>query len=161
MICRALKDLYYVEWFVLHWICITLNDLHYVKRFVLRWMIWTTLYDLYSIELFVQRWMICITLNLYDVEWFAKRWKICITLNDLECGGWFLQCWILDYNELLSIGFLMSSRCAYLRKHGKIFYTKLWFDFFLSWKCQEEIYSVLPQKLVIKSQFDHSSGNYC
>ena len=150
-----------------------LNDLYYIE-YVLRWMICTTLSDLYYVEWFELRCMICTALNyLYSVEWFVLRW-ICTTLNDLQSVERFALRWMiwsavddfynaesLDSNELLSIDFLMSSRCAYLRKHGKIFYTKLWFDFFLSWKCQEEIYSVLPQKLVIKSQFDHSSGNYC
>ena len=150
-----------------------LNDLYYIE-YVLRWMICTKLSDLYYVEWFELRCMICTALNyLYSVEWFVLRW-ICTTLNDLQSVERFALRWMiwsavddfynaesLDYNELLSIGFLMSSRCVYLRKHGKIFYTKLWFDFFLSWKCQEEIYSVLPQKLVIKSQFDHSSGNYC
>ena len=166
MICTTLNDLYCVERFVLGWmIFTTLNDLYCVEWYVLRWMIcttyvewlvqrwiiWTTLHDLYSVEWFVQRWMIfyflakfvrprmiCAALkDSYYVEWFGVRWMICTTLNHL------------GYDELLSIGFLMSARCAYSRKYCKIFYTNLWVDFFLIWKYQEEIFSALPQKLVI------------
>ena len=145
MICTTL-NMYYVEWFVLRWvICTTLNDLNYVVWFVQHWIICTALNDLYYVEWFVLRW-ICTTLNdLQSVERFALSWMIWSAMDD------FYNAESLDYNELLSIGFLMSPRCAYLRKYDKIFYTNLWFDFFLSWKCQEEIYLVLPQKLVIKS----------
>ena len=180
MICTVLKDLYYVELFGLCWmIYITLNDLYHVEWFLLRWMIWTTLNDSYSVELFVQhriirrysvewfvlRLMICFTLDdLYNVEWFfnslVRRRMICIALKDLYNVEWFGVRWMicttlnhLDYNELFSIDFLMSARCAYLRKYCKIFYTNLWIDLFLIWKYQEEIYSALPQKLVIKRCF--------
>ena len=164
MICTTLNDMYYVEWFVLRWvICTTLNDLNYVAWFAQRWIICSTALNyLYYVEWFVQRWIIFYFLakfvglgmiwvalkDLYHVEWFGVRWMICTTLNHL------------GYDELLSIGFLMSARCAYSRKYCKIFYTNLWVDFFLIWKYQEEIYSALPQKLVIKRCFDHSSGNY-
>ena len=175
MICTTLNDLHCVEWFVLCWmICITLNDMYYVEWFVLRWMICTTLHDLHSVELFVQCWIICTTLNgLYYVKWLVQRWMnfyflakfvrpwmICTALKDLCCIEWFRARWIicttlnhLGYNELLSIGFLMSTRCAYSKKCYKIFYTNLWVDFLLIWKYQEEIFSALPQKLVIKRCF--------
>ena len=118
MICTTLNDLCYVKWYTLHWmICTTLNELYYVEWFVLRWIICTALSYLFRVEWFVQRWMIFTTLkNLYDVEWFGV---ICATLNHL------------DYDELLSIGFLMNAGCAYSRKYCKIFYTNLWVDFFL------------------------------
>ena len=170
MICTTLNDLYYVEWFVLRWvICTTLNDLYYVEWFVLSWMICTTLNDLYYV-----RWVNCTILNdLYYVEWFVQHWmifyflakfvrprKICTALTDLYYVEWFGVRWMicttlnhLGYDELLSIGFLMSARCAYSKKYCKIFYTNLWVDFFLIWKYQEEIYSALPQKLVIKRCF--------
>ena len=79
MICTALKDLYYVEWYVLRWmICITFGDLYYVERFELRWMICTALNYLHRVELFVvQCWMICTTLNeFFYIEWFVQRWMI-------------------------------------------------------------------------------------
>ena len=80
--------------------------------------------------------MICTALkDLYYVEWFGVRWMIYTLLNHL------------DYDELLSIDFLMSARRAYSRKYCKIFNTKLWVDFFLTWKYQEEIYSTLPRNL--------------
>ena len=97
MIYTALKDLHYVEWFVLRWmVCSTLNDLNYVTWFV-------------QLELFVLRWMSCITLNdLYNVEWFftseqnlcdLKRFvqhrQICTTLNDSAFDGWFIQRWVI------------------------------------------------------------------
>ena len=186
MICTVLKDLYYVELFVLRWmICTMLNDMYYIEWFVSRWVVFTTLNDLnyvddlYSVELFAQDWiirrysvewfalrlMICFTLDdLYNVEWFfnslVRRRMICIALKDLYNVEWFGVRWMicttlnhLDYNELFSIDFLMSARCAYLRKYCKIFYTNLWIDLFLIWKYQEEIYSALPQKLVIKRCF--------
>ena len=53
------------------------------------------------------------------------------------------------YDELLSIGFLMSARCAYSRKYCKKFCTNLWVDFSLIWKYQEETYSALPQKYIL------------
>ena len=153
MICIMLNDLYYIDWFVLRWmIWTTLHDLYSVELFVVHcWIICTTLNDLYYVECFEQRWMIfyflakfvrprmiCKVLkDLYYVEWFGVRWMICTTLNHL------------GYDELLSIGFLMSARCAYSKKYCKIFYTNLWVDFFLIWKYQEEIFSALPQKLVI------------
>ena len=143
MICTTLNDLNCVEWFTQRWIiCTGLSYLDSVEWFILRWMIWTTLNYLYSVELSVQRWMICTTLkNLYHAAWFGVRWMICTSLNHL------------DYNELLSIGFLMSVGCAYSRKYCKIFYTNLWVDFFLICKYQEKIYSALPQKSVIKRCF--------
>ena len=85
MICTALKDLYYVEWFALCcMICITLNDLYYIEWFVLRWKIWSTLNDLYSLKLFAQSWIICNTAlhDLCNLEWFLLRWMICAMLND-------------------------------------------------------------------------------
>ena len=157
MICTTLSDLYCVEWFELRYmICTALNYLYSVELFVAqRWTIVTRLVVLYYDEWFAQRWMIfyflekfvrprmiCTALkDLYYVEWFGVRWMICTTLNHL------------GYDELLSIGFLMSARCAYSRKYCKIFYTNLWVDFFLIWKYQEEIFSALPQKLVIKRCF--------
>ena len=171
MIYITLNDLYCVEWYILRWmICTT-----YVEWLVLRCIIWTALHDLYSVELFVvQRLIICTTLNdLYFVEWFVLRWmicttsnafliprKICTALTDLYYVEWFGVRWMicttlnhLGYDELLSIGFLMSARCAYSRKYCKIFYTNLWVDFFLICKYQEKIYSALPQKSVIKRCF--------
>ena len=59
----------------------------------------------------------------------------------------------LGHDELLSIGILMSVRCAYSKKYCKIFCTNLSVDFFLIWKYQEEIFSALSQKLVIKRCF--------
>ena len=152
-----MDDLYCIEWLVLRWmICIMLNDLYYVEWFVLRWMIWTTLHDSHSVELFVQHWIICSTvLNyLYYVEWFVQRWMIfyflvkfvprrmiCTALKDVYYVQWFGVWWMicttfnhLGYDELLSIGFS----------------TNPWVDF--SWY-QEEIFSALPQKLVIKRCF--------
>ena len=137
MICTTLNDLNYVAWFVQRWIiCITLNYLYYVEWFVQRWIIF------HSLEKFVQPGMICTALrNFYYVEWFGVRWMICTTLNHL------------GNDELLSIGFLMSERCAYSKKYCKIFYINLWVDFFLIWKYQEEIFLALPQKFVIKRCF--------
>ena len=138
MISTTLNEMYYVEWFVQRWIICstTLNYLDYVEWFILRWMIF------YFVVKFVRPRMICTALkDLYYVEWFGVRWMICTTLNHL------------GYDELLSIGFLMSARCAYSKKYCKIFYTNLWVDFFLIWKYQEEIFSALPQKLVIKRCF--------
>ena len=135
---RTLHDLYSVELFVQRWIiCSTvLNYLYYVEWFVLRWMIF------YLLAKFVRPRMICAALkDLYYVEWFRVRWMICITLIHL------------DYDELLSIDFLMSVRCAYSKKYCKIFYTNLWVEFFLIWKYQEKIFLALPQKLVIKRCF--------
>ena len=149
MICTTLNDLYNIEWFVLHWIIWTmLNGLYSIELFVERWIICTALDDLYYLEWFVQHWMIFTTLkNLYDVKWFVQhrmigvRWMICTMLNHL------------DYDELLSIGFLMSARCTYSRQYCKIFFTNLWVGFFLIWKYQEEVYPDLPQKMVIKRCF--------
>ena len=162
MIFTTLNDMYYVEWFVLRWmICITLNDLYYVEWFVQRCIIWQSwiicsaalndLYyenDFYYDEWFVLCWMISTMLN--D---FLLCCKICTTSIDL-CSQGIIQmiCTTLnhlDYWVLLSIGFLMSARSAYLRKYCKTFCTNLWVDFSLIWKYQEEIYSALPQKLVI------------
>ena len=118
MIYTALKDLHYVERFLLRWmifvlrwmICIALNDLYYVEWFALRWIIWAKLQDLHSVELtVVQHWIICTTLNdfynverfftslqnLCELEWFVQRWKTCTSLNE-----WF--------------GFLMSASCNFL-----------------------------------------------
>ena len=92
MICTALNDIYYVEWFILRWmIYITLNDLYYV-----RWVTCTTLYNLNCVAWFVQCWIICSTAfnYLYYVEWFVFCWMICVTLNDLyniECFFTSLQ----------------------------------------------------------------------
>ena len=132
MIWTTLHDLYSVELFV----GTALNYLYCVEWFVQRWMIF------YFLEKFVRSWVIYTALKNFDyVEWFGVRWMICTTLNHL------------GYDELLSIGFLMSARCAYSKKYCKIFYTNLWVDFFLIWKYQEEIFSALPQKLVIKRCF--------
>ena len=116
MICTALNYLYSVELFVVHrWItCTRLNDLYYDEWFAQRWMIF------YFLAKFVRSWMICTALkDLYYVEWFGVWWMICTTLNHL------------GYNELLSIGSLMSARCAYSKKYCKIFCTNLWVDFLL------------------------------
>ena len=98
MIYTALKDLHYVEWFVLRWmVCSTLNDLNYVTWFVQRWIICTTLNELYYVEWFVQRWMIfyfraklvrpqkicTASTDLYYVEWFGVRRMIYTTLSHL------------------------------------------------------------------------------
>ena len=156
-ICTAFgDDLHSVERFILCWmICTTVNDLYYVEWYTLRWMICTAALNyLYSVESSVQRWMICTTLNdLHNIEWFLLRWKICTTLNNSESEWWCRTLNHLDYDELLSIGFLMSAGCAYLRKYCTIFYTNLWVYFFLICKYQEKIYSALPQKLVIKRCF--------
>ena len=146
--------MHYVEWFVLRWMIFTaywmiftaLNDLYYVGWFVLREMICTGLNDLYCVEWFVRRWMsfyflakfvrprmICTVLKkAYYVEWIRVLWMICTTLNHL------------GYDGLLAIG-LMRAKCAYSKKHCKIFYTKLWVDFFLIWKHQEKIFLALLQ----------------
>ena len=133
MICTVLSNLCYVEWFALRWvICTTLNSLFCVEWFVLRWM------TFYLLAKLVRHRMISTVLkDLYYVEWFEVQWMICRTLNRL------------GYEELLSIGFLISARCAYSKKHCKIFYANLWVVLFLIWKYQEEIFLALPQKLVI------------
>ena len=108
MICTALNDLYYVEWYVLRWmICIMLSDLYYVERLELRWMICAALNYLHIVELFVvQRWMICHTLNEFYVEWFVLRWMICITLYDF-----LLRCKICTTsNDLYSKGIYSVER---------------------------------------------------
>ena len=176
MICTKLNNLYCVEWYVLRWmICTTLSDLYYVEWFELRCMICITSNYLYSVELFVvQRWIIFTTLNdLYYVEWFVQCWMIfyflsnfvrprmiCTALTDLYYVEWFgvhgIICAMLTrlgYDELLSIGFLISARCAFSKKYCNIFCTNLWVDFFPIWKYQEEIFSALPEKLVIKRCF--------
>ena len=48
---------------------------------------------------------------------------------------------------------LMIAWCVFSRKYCQIFYTNLCIEFFLIWKYQEEIYSTLPEKLVIKRGF--------
>ena len=119
-------------------------------------MISISLKDLYNVE-----WFFTSLQNLWEAEWSVQRWKICTTSNDSDSDGWFvhnsmIQCWIIwatFSHELLSIGFLMSARRAYSTKYCKIFYTNLWADFLLIWKYQEEIFSALPQKLVIKRCF--------
>ena len=86
MIYTALKDLYYVELFVLHWmICTTFMILRH-------WMICITLHDLPSVELFVQRWIIwCTALNyLYFVELICIRWWF-------DYVEWFVQRWMIFY----------------------------------------------------------------
>ena len=96
--CAAFNyDLYSVERFTLRWmICVTLNNLHYVEWFIQRWAIF------YILEKFVQPQMICTVLKDLDyVEWFGVRSMICTTFNHLGS------------DELLSIGFLISARCAY------------------------------------------------
>ena len=136
MICTALNYLLVQRWII----CTALNDLYYVEWFVQRWMIF------YFLEKFVRSWVIYTALKNFDyIEWFGVRWMICTTLNHL---GW----WIWD-DEFLSIRFLISARWSYSKKYCKIFYTKLWVDLFLIWKHQEEIFSALPQKLVIKRCF--------
>ena len=151
--CTTLSDLYYVQWFELGcMICKAWNYLYSVELFVLRWMICITLNDLYNVEWFFTslqnlyhlEWLVqprnyTALKDLYYVEWFGVRWMICTTLNHL------------GYDELLSIGFLMSARCAYSRKYCKIFCTNLWVDFSLIWKYQE--YSTIPHKLVIQRCF--------
>ena len=146
MICTALKDLYYVEWFVLRWmICITLNDLHYVEWFVLRWKIWTTLNDMYYVEWILLRWMICITLNdLYNVEWFftslqnlcdlerfVQRWQICTTLNDSECDGWFVQRWIIWTRWIIEYQLFNECQVYLFEKILSDILHLPWVDFFL------------------------------
>ena len=49
------------------------------------------------------------------------------------------------YDDLLSIGFLMSARCVYSKKYSTIFCTNLWTDFFLIWKFQEDIFGSAPE----------------
>ena len=66
----------------------------------------------------------------------------------------------LDYNELLSIGFLMSAKCAYSRKCSKVFYTNLWVDFFLIQKYQEKTLDLVSEIDLKDSAFKHFSGNY-
>ena len=150
-------------------ICTTLNDFYYIERFVLHWMIYSALNDLYCVEWFVQRWTISTMLkDLYNVEWFVQRWKICTTLDDWYCVEWFCTAmddffniessglqWIIEYS--------LFNECR-VRLFGKILYniyTNFWVDFLLIWKYQEEIYSTLAQKLVIKRCFwSLYSGNY-
>ena len=48
---------------------------------------------------------------------------------------------------------LLIGLMIFSRKYSQIFYTNLCVEFFLIWKYQEEIYSTLPQKLVIKRGF--------
>ena len=140
MIWTTLHDFYSVELFLHLWIiCGTpLNYLCYAQWLVLRWMICTMLNGFYFLAEFLRPRMISTALkDLYYIEWFGVWWIICTTLNHLS------------YDELLSIGFLMSARCGYSKKYCKIFYSNLWVVFFLIWKYQEEIFSALPQKLVI------------
>ena len=130
--CVALKDLYYVEWFVQFWIIRTsFNDLYYVEWFVLRWMIFE---------------------NLCDAKWFVQLWKNCTTLNGSECDGWFVQrsiMWTRMFIEYRPI-----NECqVWLFEKFNIFYTNLWIDISLIWKYQEKIDSAMPKKLVIKRCF--------
>ena len=97
MIYTALKDLHYVEWFVLRWmVCSTLNDLNYVTWFVQRWMICTTLNELYYVEWFVQRWII-----FYFLAKLVRPQKICTASTDLyydndsAFDGWFIHRWVI------------------------------------------------------------------
>ena len=134
VICTMVNDLNYVSWFVQRWIicCTALNYLYYVEWFVQSWMIF------YLLAKFVPPQMICTVLkDLHYVEWFGVQWMIYTTLNHL------------GYDELLSIVFLMSVMCVYLKKCCKVLYANLWVDFFLIWKYQEEIFLALPQKFVI------------
>ena len=167
IIFTTLSDLYCAEWFLLRWvICTMLNDLNYVAWFEQRWIICSTALNyLYYVEWFLFRWKICTTLNgflllckicenqndLYSVERFALRRMIRILMDDLYITPWYNveSIWATFRHELLSIGFLMSLRCAYSTKYGKIFYTNLWAEFLLVWKYQEEVFSALSQKLVI------------
>ena len=48
---------------------------------------------------------------------------------------------------------LLIGLMIFSRKYSQIFYTNLCVEFFLIWKYQEEIYSTLPQKLIIKRGF--------
>ena len=99
MICIALKDFYYVEWFVLRWIiCTTLNDLCSVELFVQYWIICTKLNNLYYVEWFVHRWIIFTTLkNLYKVEWFVQPWMIWSAMDELYNIESFGLRWIIEY----------------------------------------------------------------
>ena len=137
MIFTTLNYLYCVEWFVLRWIiCTTFNDMHSVEWFVQRWMIF------YFLAKFVRPRMICTALkDLYYVEWFGIQSMICTTLNQL------------GYEELLSIAFLISARCAYSKKSCKIFYANLWVVLFLIWKYQKKIFSAHSKNLVIYMTF--------
>ena len=104
MINTALKDLHYVEWFVLRWIIYTT-----LNNFLITSKIGASSKDLYSIDRFVLRWMIRSEMDdLYNVESFG------------------------DYDELLSIGFLMSARCAYLKKNT-VRYFALTSELVFSW----------------------------
>ena len=137
MICTALTYLCSVEFFV----GTALNDLHYVEWFVLRWIIRITLND------FLLRCKFCTTsIDLYSVESFVRRWMIRCAMDDFYNVEWFGLQWIIEYR-------LFNEWCAYSRQYCNIFYANLWVDLFLIWKYQEEIYSALPQKLVIKRCF--------
>ena len=104
---------------------ITLNDLYYLNDlYDVEWF-FTSMQNLYHLQWLVQPRNYTVLKDLYYVEWFGVQWMICTTLNHL------------GYDELLSIGFLMSARCAYSRKYCKIFCTNLWVDFSLIWKYQE------------------------
>ena len=142
-ICTALNDLYSVELFVQRWIFLRCS----VEWFALRWMICVTLNNSYDVE-----WFFTLLQILYDVDWFVQRWKLCTTwmircaMDDFYNVEWFGLQWIIEYR-------LFNEWCAYSRQYCNIFYANLWVDLFLIWKYQEEIYSALPQKLVIKRCF--------
>ena len=147
--------MHYTEWLQCWMICTELNDLHCVTRFVQSWKICKALNDLNYVEWFVKRWVICAALKgLYNAEWFVMRSMIRSAMDDLYNVELF------GLSRLMSIPFLMSAECTYSRNYQKIFYTNLCVTFFLIWKYQEEIYSALRQKLVIKRYFDHPGGIY-
>ena len=85
--------------------------------------------------------------DLYSVDRFVLCWNMRSAMDDLYSTESF------GYDDLLSIGFLMSARCAYSKKYSTIFCTNLWTDFFLIWKYQEDIFLALLQKLIIKRYF--------
>ena len=85
--------------------------------------------------------------DLYSVDRFVLCWKMRSAMDDLYSTESF------GYDDLLSIGFLMSARCAYSKKYSTIFCTNLWTDFFLIWKYQEDIFLALLQKLIITRYF--------
>ena len=105
--------------------------------------------------------MICITLNdlsnaewffaslksLCVLKWFLQRLKICTALiwsaiDDLHNVESFGLRWIIEYRLL--------NKCQ-MCLFEKILYNIV--DFFLIWKYQEEIFSALFQKLIIKRCF--------
>ena len=87
-----MKDLYYVERFVLRWvICITLNDLYYVEWFVQHWIIF------YFVAKFLPPWMTCTAKELYIVERFVLRWMSRSAMDDLYNVESFGLPLIIDY----------------------------------------------------------------